>query len=214
MDCDGFLFNTIPAYIEYLYCKYGVKFTEHDFAAQPDLSALLRDRLGNRPELSYNNVYKDLGINFIANWKWHKNVEYLPGVAKTLKNTASLVNTHIITRRPDISSAVLEKLLEYHDLKKYVESIRYGYTFDSRGQFIYTPKKEHIMSLSTSPDDMFFDDSLHQCSDVQNVLHNTFLYDEKRIYQNNPLIKGGDMPVIPHWGKVEEKIISIVSAVR
>lgn len=208
-DCDGFIFDTIPAHIDYIEKKYGVRFTANDFAAQPDISQLLRERLQRDRGLSYNEVYKDLGVNFIASWEWHQHVKPIEGAVEVIQKLSPYTEIFIITRRPNISSKVLEKLIKKH-IPDTISGIRFGFTFGKHGKHEYVSKKEHISALSTTRMDLFFDDSLHECTEMNNVVK-TYLFDPQDIYRNNPHVKGKDMPVVKSWIHVEEKVMKNVN---
>lgn len=205
LDCDGFIFNTIPAHIDYLEYRYGIRFTLSDFAAQPDLSKLLRDVLGEKDELSYNEVYRDLGVNFISNWEWHKDILPFEGAVESLKRLCEHAHIYIVTKRPDMSRGVLTRLVQLH-MPHTISEMFFCYSYDKNKKWVYVPKKEIILRLTQTKFDMFFDDSLHECIESPDLIH-THLFDPKNIYGNNPIIKGGDMAVVRSWQSVEEKVM-------
>ena len=203
-DCDGFLFNTIPAHIAYFKQKYSVLLSPEDFSNHPDLYELIKSKSDIRHfDISHNDFYKDMSENFLSSWQWHQDILPMKGMKEVIQKLAKKYDEiHIVTARDVTSKDIIRRLCDIHISDVKIHHIHCVWRRENNKLQCIT-KKEYLMEFSGLPHHYFFDDSLHEILKTTEIIP-SFLYDPYHRYDNNIDVKGGTIQRIFTWQEILE----------
>lgn len=208
-DCDGFLFDTIPAHIDYLYHKYGFTATRKDFHDSPKLHTLVK-KYHPLLDISYEQVYQDLGKNFIASKEWHDNVKPMPGMPEVIHKLSKYYDMYIATARPISGSGVVEMLVDTF-IPDTISGYHYVWRENKNNGWDYFAKKDFIDShISDVEKVAFFDDTLREVVDVQPILP-AYLFDHYKWYTDDPRVAQHHIKLVHSWKEIGEFLLAPVA---
>ena len=172
-DLDEMKFGTLSAQVAYTNHRWNTETTIDDHIGQNHkLEELVRKHTGME-HLTRDEVYIDFGRNFLASIDWHKQVQPMPYMQEVMHDLAQKYTLYTVTARQEISLPVIKYLLDTH-IPGCITHIHCVYG-RINNQYIEKPKKDFIASIK-GDNLAFFDDSLSEIRNMQNVIR-SYLYD-------------------------------------
>lgn len=196
VDCDGFLFNTIPAHVRYFHDRYGVTISESEFLAHPDLIELLRMHDPALCDIPGSQIFDALNYEFMNSWEYHQGVEPMPDMPHYLKLLDAYFEIRIVTLRSSIGKPVMYKLIEKY-IPGIISEIHCVHILDTENRLSVISKREYISNHKVVGS-AFGDDSLHQIETTHDIVP-SILYDPYGAHNNNPVVRTGEITRARSW---------------
>ncbi len=198
LDFDGLQFDTLPAQTAYLNKKYGIKTSEDDYITNLSLEEVVNKYLAKlgRRQMKRDDVYRDLGKEFLASIELHKGVLPMKDMREIVPLLAKKYMLWTVTARQKIGIKTIRYLLNEH-IPGCMSGIHCVSEQMEDGKFKEVSKKNFINGVHGEKW-AFIDDSLSEVLETKDSI-DSFLFDPYGFSGNFT-----NLEVVKSWDQIGE----------
>lgn len=174
-DFDDTIVISLPLLIEFMNKTWSIKSEESDYNGQDMLYKIVQ-KYTNNPSFTYEDVHASYWNNFALSTEWHDKIMPMPGMSEVVKNLLPKYNLHIATKRSNLSTHLVNKVLNKH-IPDCIESVYYATKYIDGIGHLYQTKRDFILGLNGESVG-FVDDSPFEIEEMKNAVP-SFLFDPR-----------------------------------
>lgn len=198
-DFDGMKFNTLPALVAYVNHRYEINTLPSEYIGNNDSLDVIIKKHSPNVNLSWEDIYIDVGKNFHSSIEWHEEVKPMDGMCEVISLLSSKYKLFTVTARQKPGINVIQHLLDEY-IPGCISHIHCAWEHHPVKGFIETSKRDFILSVN-GENIAFFDDSLNEIKKTADIIP-SYLFDEMNIHENS-----GIENRINHWERIGEMFL-------
>lgn len=185
LDFDGLQFNTLIANIVYINDKYNIRTLPTDYMKGLSLESIIKNHvsLEKKSLITYENVYEDLGENFLNSIEWHEMIPPLENMVEVVNDLSKKYDLWTVTARQMSSIKTVKHLSDKH-IPGCIRGFHFVWKHLGNGSFSSITKKDFIQSFDGERV-AFIDDSIHEIKALDNVVPSYF-FDKHESNEHHP----------------------------
>lgn len=145
-DLDNTKYWTSPWYVDYINQKYSISSTLKDFVGSPQLHTVVLKHLPKETVVTKDQIYWDLGTEFLTSHEWHKDVKPMPDMPEVTRELAKKYWIWDASAREKKGAPVIEALNNRY-IKGCVSGNHFAWDHLSPSQATFQAKKIFVASL-------------------------------------------------------------------
>ncbi len=198
LDHDGVMVDEKPYVLLYLNERYKINLRLADNINFDLLHEVIQLHTGN-PNLTFDEVYLDIGKNFHASDIWNERMPIIEDMPKVAPELAKKYNLHIATARQKIGHSALRTVYHRH-IPKCIQELHCAWDYEEGRGFWSVPKATFIQNFEGEKI-AFIDDTLKEVLGTKDIIP-SYLFDLHGVHT-----KETEIPKLESWKHIGDTFL-------